>query len=69
MKKYWGSIVLEDIKEAIDKAPGALKNYNGKRELKLDAVMFDDGAIGLSVYNIETKERIRVGSIRPSTFK
>ena len=68
MDKYWGSIVIDDFREAIKNVPGAVKEWNNKKEIKIDAVKFDNGDIGLSIFDINTKERYRIGSIRPSKF-
>ena len=66
--KYWGSLDLTTLKKAFQETPGAVKDYNGNQEIKIDAIKFDNGDIGLSVYNVATKERYRIGSIRESKF-
>ena len=65
-KRYWGNLSLTKLKEAYESTPGAVKEWNGETEIKIDAIEFDNGDIGLSVYNIANKDRIRVGSIKES---
>ena len=67
---YWGSINLDRIKEAIEKVPAKLKNDDkyGK-QLQVDAKVWDDGNVSISVYNKDTKERVTVASLRVSNFQ
>lgn len=65
--KYWGSLQLDEIGKAIKQVPNKFKNHEkyGK-QLTIDAKIWDDGNITLSVYKADTKERFVVGTLRPS---
>ena len=70
MTRYWGSLSLDEIGKAVKTVPGKYKvsDEYGK-QLVIDATMFDDGGIALSVYNKETQERIKIGSLRISQYQ
>jgi len=69
MKKYFGSVNLDKIKDALEAVPYNRVNNGYGDELKADAVIFDDGNVGLSVYNKETGKRIYIGKFMPSKFQ
>ena len=70
MKKYWGSLNLDEIGKAVKAVPDKYKDTEkyGK-QLTVDATIWDDGNISISVYNKETKERYKVGNLRVSSFQ
>lgn len=69
-KKLWGSLSLDGIKTAKEKAPKRFKNHEQYgNQMTFDAKQWDDGGITLSVsYQDESGnwQRINVGNIRIS---
>lgn len=51
MEKYWGNIDIDSFKEAVQKFQELQKEYNGRKEIRIQAVKFDSGNLGLSIYN------------------
>ena len=66
--KYFGNLNLTGIKKAVADLPGKLDEYNGDKQLKINAAIWEDGNISLDIYNSETKESIKLGNLRVSSF-
>ena len=64
--RYYGEIMLNKIKEAIKLKPDALGEYKGEPELKVDAKMWDDKSVSISVY--KDGERVTIGRLKLSKF-
>ncbi len=67
-KKYWGSLKLDELEKAMNSAPDKVSDNGYGKEFKIDAVVFSDGNITISVYNKETKERFSIGKLMPSKY-
>lgn len=69
IKKYFGSLSLDNLKKAIASVPSKVKESEkyGK-EFQINAAMWDDGNISFDVYNKDTQESFKLGSIRISNF-
>ncbi len=68
-KKFWGSLSLDEIGKAIKAVPDKVKNDNkyGK-QIYVEAAQWDDDGISISIWNKETKENYKIGSLRVSQF-
>lgn len=68
-KKLWGSINLDNIKEAKEKAPKKFKNNDYGNQMTFDARQWEDGGISLSVSYQDANgewQRINIGNVRIS---
>ncbi len=68
VKKYFGNLSLDGIKKAVTTVPGKVSEYNGDKQLKVTAAMWDDGGISIALWDGETKTEIKLGNLRVSTF-
>ncbi len=66
--KYFGNLSLDGIKKAVVEIPAKKTEYKGEQQLKVNAAMWDDGNISLSIWNAEKKEEIKLGNLRVSTL-
>ena len=68
--KYWGSLSLDNIGKAVKQVPAKFKDdpKYGK-QLTVDAALWEDGNISLSVWDKESKETIKIGNLRLSQFQ
>ena len=71
-KKFWGSINLNSIKEAID---GGVKPFEGKKGkyLEVSVAIFDQpdqfgNSCAITVWNKETKQATYLGNLKESDF-
>ncbi len=67
-QKYFGNLNLTGIKKAVSEISDKVGEYNGDKQLRVNAAMWDDGNISLDIYNKETKESIKLGNLRISQF-
>lgn len=67
-QKYFGSLSLSGIKKAVTEIPSKVGEYKGDKQLKVNAAMWDDGNISLSIWDGEKKEDIKIGNLRISTL-
>ncbi len=67
-QKYFGSLSLPGIKKAVTEIPNKVGEYKGEKQLKINAAMWEDGNISLSIWNAEAKEEIKIGNLRMSTL-
>ncbi len=67
-QKYFGSLNLGGIKKAVLEIPNKVGEYKDEKQLKVNAAMWDDGNISLSIWNAEKKEEIKLGNLRMSTL-
>ncbi len=70
--KYWGSINLNAIKEAIE---GGVKPFEGKKGKYLEVSVFVNeepdqfgNSLSISVYNKESKQATYLGNLKKSDF-
>ena len=68
-QKYFGSLSLDGIKKAVVEIPNKVGEYKGEKQLKVNAAMWDDGNISLSIWDAEKKEEIKLGNLRVSTLE
>ena len=68
-KKYFGNLSLDGIKKAVLELPGKVDN-NEKygKQLKVQAAMWEDGGISISLWDNENKVSIPLGNLRVSQF-
>ena len=68
-QKFFGSLSLDGLKKAVTEIPTKVDNSEkyGK-QLKINAAQWSDGNISIDIYNSETKESIKLGSLRVSQF-
>ena len=67
-QKYFGNFLIDNIGKAVKQIPNKLGEYKGERQLKVNAAMWDDGNISLSIWDAEKKEEIKLGNLRVSTL-
>lgn len=69
-EKYFGNLQIDALNKAMDNIPAKLTNHEkyGK-QFKVQAAQWDDGKITLSVWNSETKETFKLGSLILSQFQ
>ena len=67
--KYYGSLSLDGVKKAVTEISAKVNDSDkyGK-QLKVNAAMWEDGNISIDIYNSDTKESIKLGSLRVSKF-
>ena len=63
-KRYWASISIDGIKDAMSKFPQRVKSSEqyGK-QLNAGVKFWEDGTASISVYDAETKQRVNIGKI------
>ena len=69
-QKYWGSLSLDEIGKAVKQVPAKFKNDEkyGK-QLQVDAAIWEDGNISISIWDKEKNETIKLGNLRVSQFQ
>lgn len=68
IKKYFGNINLGGLKKAVSEIPAKVDDYKGEKQLKVSAAMWEDGGISIDIWNGDTKESIKLGNLRVSSF-
>ena len=63
--KYFGNLQTNGLKEAYN-VDSAKSEYNGEPQLKVQAAMWDDGNISITVWDKENKKSIKLGQLRVS---
>lgn len=63
IKFTFGELLLDKIKPAIDMKPDALQDRGYGKELKVSGTEWSDGSISIEVYDPNTKQSIRVGTL------
>ena len=70
MKKYFGNISLDGIKQTKVELPSKFTEHEKYgNQLSVDATMFDDGGISISIWNKDTEQRIQIGNLRVSKYQ
>ena len=68
-EKFWGSLNLDKLKEAVLGAPSKIKeDEKYGKQLYIDAAQWEDGGISISVYDKESQQRFSIGNLRVSNF-
>ncbi len=68
-QKLFGNLSLDGIKKAVVEVPTKVGEYKGEKQLKVNAAMWDDGNISISLWDAEKKEEIKIGYLRVSTLE
>ena len=68
-KKFFGSLSLDGIKQAVLEVPAKVDNSEkyGK-QLKVSAAQWDDGGISINLWDADNKREIKLGNLRVSQF-
>lgn len=63
-KKYWTSISIDGIKQALKEMPAKVRTSDKYgQQLSADVKFWEDGSASITVWNAETQQRINIGKI------